>query len=231
VLGHGSGSFGHWEASQYGTREGVASPEGWVGFSRVSAAALQLNRIVTQALVSASVPALSLQPCASALADDGSIIRLEADPIHRALRSGLVPLIFGDVAFDAALGGTILSTEDLFVHLAPLLRPSWIVLAGNAPGVLNSRGDVIPEITPETLAQFEDYVRGSSYTDVTGGMADKVGRMLELVTQLPGTRVRILSGAGPGVLRAALDDPVNCPYGTLVHAADARDTLPQTRQT
>jgi isopentenyl phosphate kinase len=33
------------------------------------------------------------------------------------------------------LGGTILSTEDLFTYLAGLLHPEQILLAGNEPGV------------------------------------------------------------------------------------------------
>ena len=35
VLGHGSGSFGHTAAKKHGTRQGVASPEGWQGFNEV----------------------------------------------------------------------------------------------------------------------------------------------------------------------------------------------------
>ena len=68
VFGHGSGSFGHWEASQYGTHDGVATAAEWYGFTRVSAAALQLNRLVVSSFVDAGVPMISLQPSASALA-------------------------------------------------------------------------------------------------------------------------------------------------------------------
>ncbi|HNT75017.1 MAG TPA: uridylate kinase, partial [Anaerolineae bacterium] len=32
LLGHGSGSFGHWEAKRYGTRQGVTTTEQWRGF-------------------------------------------------------------------------------------------------------------------------------------------------------------------------------------------------------
>ncbi len=35
-------------------------------------------------------------------------------PITKALRSGLIPVVYGDVVFDQDLGGTILSTEELF---------------------------------------------------------------------------------------------------------------------
>jgi len=207
LLGHGSGSFGHWEASRYQTRAGVETAAQWQGFAEVSAAALRLNRLVVDAFINAGVPVLSLQPAASVLAEGGRIVTLAHKPIQRALDAELIPTIFGDVAFDRELGGTILSTEDLFVHLAPLLQPQRILLLGNAPGVLDDQRQVIPCITPGSYPQFEPFLRGSGYVDVTGGMADKVERMVTLVNQLPGLRIWILSGHEPDALSRALLDP------------------------
>lgn len=222
VLGHGSGSFGHWEASQYGTRDGVTSPEAWHGFARVSAAALQLNRIVTDQLIEAGVPVLSTQPSASALARDGEAIVLNVDTPRRALAHGLVPLVFGDVAFDEVRGGTILATEAIFAYLACALHPHHILLLGKTPGVLDSRGRRIEAVTPESYPRIERHLRGSDGTDVTGGMADKVQQMLRLVQEVAGLRVTILSGEEPGILRRTLlrlagqdDAPL---VGTLIHA-------------
>ncbi|MFP4344820.1 MAG: isopentenyl phosphate kinase [Anaerolineales bacterium] len=206
LLGHGSGSFGHPEASRYGTQAGVRTPEAWVGFARVGAAAARLNRLVVDTFLEAGVPVLSLQASASALARGGLLQRLALEPVERALEVGLVPLVFGDVAFDEAQGGTVLSTEDLFVHLAAVLRPARVLLAGNAPGVLDDEHEVIPEITPESLPEVAAYLRGSRYVDVTGGMVDKVERMVGLVQQVPGLRVRIFTGREPGNLRRAILD-------------------------
>lgn len=222
VLGHGSGSFGHWEASQTGTHSGIGTPEQWHGFAEVSAAALQLNRIVTDAFIEAGVPVLSLQPAASALVKHGQIIRFELDPLQRALRHGLIPLVFGDVAFDDDIGGTILSTEDIFAHLALTLRPAWILLLGNAPGVLDDKRETIPLITPETYPQVQKCLSASGYTDVTGGMADKVYQMVTLVQRIPNLQVRIMSGTQPGDFREALRDPEHHTSGTLIRATRPR---------
>jgi isopentenyl phosphate kinase len=218
VLGHGSGSFGHWEADQYGTRAGVRSSEEWYGFAKVSAAALRLNRIVVDAFVTAGVPTVSLQPAASAVARDGAISALDLGPIRRALAHGLVPLVFGDVAFDETLGGTILSTEDIFLFLAEALHPTWIFLLGNAPGVLDGSGDVIPLITPDNYPEVQAHLRRSGYTDVTGGMADKVAQMVNLVRRQPELRVRIFTGMVPGALYNALRDPAGFADGTFIGA-------------
>ncbi len=223
LFGHGSGSFGHWEASQYGTRDGVATAAAWYGFARVSAAALHLNRLVVNSFVNAGVPMISLQPSASALARNGKIASLGLGSIRLALDHGLVPLVFGDVAFDEVLGGTILSTEDIFVYLAETMRPAWILLLGNAPGVLDDDRQTIPTITPESYSQVREHLRRSGYTDVTGGMADKVEQMVGLVRQQPHLRVRIMSGSGTGAdsacLRDALLDPEGFAHGTLICAS------------
>lgn len=217
LLGHGSGSFGHWEAQRYDTRQGVKTPEQWQGFARVGAAAATLNRIVVDTFLELGVAVFSLPPSASLLAEGGRIVALNHAHIRRALDVGLTPLIFGDVAFDRQSGGTILSTEDLFCSLAEELRPARILLLGNAPGVLDDARDVIPRITPETYPQVQPHLYGAQYTDVTGGMADKVAQMVTLVQRLPDLQVRILTGRAPGNLTQALVDP-EAALGTCIVA-------------
>ncbi len=207
LLGHGSGSFGHVAGAKYGTRQGVHTPQGWRGFAEVSAAALRLNRLVTEALLAAGIPAVSLPPRASVMCADGRITSMATPPIQAALAAGLLPVIHGDVAFDTMRGGTIVSTEELLAALAPKLRPAWLLLAGETEGVLDLAGEVIPRITPESLPQVEAALGGSRGTDVTGGMAAKVRDMLALVTEQPALRIRIFSGLRPGALRRLLAAP------------------------
>lgn len=221
VLAHGSGSFGHWEANQYHTHEGVRTAAEWYGFARVSAAALQLNRLVADAFINAGVPVVSLQPAASTRVRGGRIIDLALDPIQRALAADIVPLIFGDVAFDEVLGGTILSTELIFTHLAERLKPTWILLLGNTPGVLDGSGQVMPAITPEDFSAIREHVHRSGYTDVTGGMANKVQSMIDLVSQLPHLRVRIFTGLKQGNLKRAILDPAGFNEGTLIWSPES----------
>jgi isopentenyl phosphate kinase len=204
LLGHGSGSFGHWAADRYGTQAGVATPEQWRGYAEVAAAAARLNRIVTDTFLQAGVPVLALQPSASARCHDGQVTHVSSGPIHEALRRGLVPLVYGDVALDDVRGGTIASTEDLFVYLARILRPACVLLLGRVPGVLNEEGEVIPCVTPATYPCWRGVFSGPRGVDVTGGMADKVARMVDLVRKHPETQVRILTGARSGLLTRAL---------------------------
>jgi isopentenyl phosphate kinase len=218
VLGHGSGSYGHHSAQKYGTREGVSTPGQWLGFAEVCHDARTLNHLVMDALWAASVPAIPFPPSASAFASGGRISSWDYAPLSAALRQGLVPVVYGDAAFDHLQGGTILSTEDLFVHLAGELKPERILLAGTDPGVWKDypgNTSLISHLTPASFQELRKGIRGSGAPDVTGGMISKVEQMLGLVSNLPEIRIRIFSGEEAGSIQGALSGEE---LGTLLSA-------------
>jgi isopentenyl phosphate kinase len=215
LLGHGSGSFGHVVAAKYGTRNGVKTAEQWHGFAEVSSAASRLSKIVTDTLLGVGVPAISFQPSASAICDDGQLTQLAIAPIQRAFNHNLLPVIHGDVAFDSHRGGTIISTEEVMMVLAETLRPSWLLLAGITDGVYDSQQQVIPLITRANFAEIQSALGGSHGTDVTGGMSSKVRGMLDLVDRHPDLSIRIFSGLEAGLLERFLLRP-DTQVGTLI---------------
>jgi isopentenyl phosphate kinase len=217
VLGHGSGSFGHTPAKQYGTRSGVKSPEQWRGFSEVWFQASALNRHVMGALRIAGIPAVALAPVSSVTANDGKIINWDFKPLKSALDAGLVPVIYGDVIFDEVRGGTILSTEDLFQYLAAELQPQKILLAGIERAVWADfpvRKVRVEKITPASFGKVSMKVGKSHGADVTGGMESKVKQMLDLVQRIPGMSAQIFSGEESGNLEKVLRGEI---IGTLIN--------------
>jgi isopentenyl phosphate kinase len=215
LVGHGSGSFGHWAARPYGTRRGVHTRTQWRGYAQVAASAARLNRIVTDTFLESDVPVLSIQPSASARCHDYQLEHLDTRSIHTALARGLVPLVYGDVALDDVHGGTIISTEDIFLFLADELRPARILLLGEVAGVLDPDGDVISRITPDDFPTLRNTLTGSAGVDVTGGMADKVARMVQLVRRHPTISVYVLAGTEPDLLSRVLTDST-LHSGTLI---------------
>jgi isopentenyl phosphate kinase len=203
IIGHGSGSFGHVPARKYGTRAGVHSPQDWLGFVEVWHEAQALNRLVMDALAGAGLPVIAFSPLASVTAQDGLAARWELGPLHSALQAGLMPVVYGDVIFDTIRGGTILSTEDLFIYLTQELHPRRILLAGREEGVwadYPACTRLVAEITPANFAEISQTLAGSAAPDVTGGMGSKVRLSLELVQAYPGLEVLVLSGEIPGSL-------------------------------
>jgi isopentenyl phosphate kinase len=219
LLGHGSGSFGHVAAAKHGTRQGVANAAGWRGFAEVSDAAARLNRLLMTALLAADVPAVSLPPSASVLCENGRIQQIAVENVEAALDAGLLPVIYGDVAFDSVRGGTIVSTEEVMMAMVGRLRPSWLLLAGETAGVYDTQQQIIPTISQDNYAVVAAALRGSRGTDVTGGMATKVEGMLALLGQFPHLSVRIFSGLESENVRQTLLNPAQA-GGTLLQATD-----------
>lgn len=232
VIGHGAGSFGHVPASEYRTRDGLppkstplahrerdeTEDNYWKGFAEVWYQASTLNRYVMKALHKAEMRAISLPPSSNVIASNGQVSVWETTPIRMALAAGIVPVIFGDVVFDEIRGGTILSTEDLFMHLAKALNPERILLAGLEAAVwadFPARTTRIKAITPASFEEVSAGVGKSHGADVTGGMESKVKQMVELVKELPDLQIQIFSGSEPGNIVRVLTGEV---LGTVITA-------------
>jgi isopentenyl phosphate kinase len=216
LIGHGSGSFGHFAAQQHGTMNGVHTPAQWRGFTEVATVAAELNYLVARELHRAGVPVWRLQPSASARCRDGVLLHLELAPVRAALERGITPLVYGDVALDEVRGGTIISTETVFDYLARHLPVQRIVLFGDVAGVYDDDGMIIPRITPREWETLQSALAGSAGVDVTGGMFTKVRDMLTLVQTVPGLQVRIVDGTQPDLLLNTLTGRTEA--GTLISA-------------
>ncbi len=218
VIGHGSGSFGHVPAHAYQTRQGVATPEQWLGYAEVWHEARVLNHIVIESLYNARLPVIAFPPSANAIVSSGRVEQWDLTALKAALDQNMVPVVNGDVVFDRAMGGTILSTEDVFVHLAHSLIPEKVLLAGNEPGVWADYPTctrLLATITPADRRHLTHDIKGSDAVDVTGGMADKVNQMLALVQAIPSLKVIIFSGETPGQVQQALGE---ASFGTTIMA-------------
>ena len=205
LIGHGSGSFGHHEAAKHGTPNGVWSASDWLGYARVWQAARRLNQLIIQSLTEHDLPIVCFPPSASAVCRHGRLVSMSTGPLTSALTSGIIPVIHGDVAFDEALGGTIVSTEEVFLFLSRLLQPERILLAGREPGVFSDPQN--PESLLEKVHERDlpdlrfDAANG---TDVTGGMHAKVKQALAMAKVCPQSEVLIFSPEKEGDLLKAL---------------------------
>ncbi len=189
VLSHGSGSYGHVAAAQYGIHQGLSGDADWYGFAVTSGAALRLNRIVVDALLDAHVPAFSLQPSTTVQTVDGAVVAWDTSHIERALAHHLTPVIHGDVAFDRRQGCSIASTELLLQWLCgvPSLSPTRIILVGEsavytADPHQHPEAERIPVIHRGNITSVLGGATGSYGIDVTGGMASKIRLMWSLIT-------------------------------------------------
>lgn len=217
IIGHGSGSFGHVAAKQYGTRAGVRSEDDWAGFAEVWQQARALHEIMMEALRKQNLPVISFPPSASVMANEGAIHSWDLMPIKAALGAGLIPVVYGDVVFDLRRGGGILSTEELFMHLNQALHVERILLAANEPVYADfpGRSAILSEINAHNIKEIRATLSGGEGSDVTGGMLSKVEAAMAMAAANPNAEIRIFSAREAGDLRNALGGAA---AGTLISA-------------
>lgn len=207
LIGHGSGSFGHFMAQRHGTIHGVKSNEDWQGFANVAAVAAELNKLVIEELLRVGIPAISFQPSASAICRNGQLSYMSITAIESALVHRLVPVVYGDVGFDQQRGGTIISTEMIFEYLTANMPVKQIILLGEVDGVLDDNGETIATISDESFPELKASLGKSRGTDVTGGMLSKVKNMLNLSRQHADLEIQICDGRKAGLIETAIFGP------------------------
>ncbi|MBK6769248.1 MAG: hypothetical protein IPG72_09655 [Ardenticatenales bacterium] len=222
VIAHGSGSFAHVAARRTRFLDRPGDP---AAFAVVASSAARLHRHVVDALIEAGLPAIGVPGGALATLDAGRIIAVRSDLVGDLLAFGAVPVTYGDAALDRSRGGGIASTEPLLVALAEALGAARLVFATDVDGVYDRdpaadqaarRYDRLSPGDPNLAALSLGGARAGA-TDVTGGMASKVGAALALVARRPGVTVRIVSGLRVGAVGAALRGAVEA-GGTVVEA-------------
>ena len=187
IVGHGSGSFGHFEAHRHQIHKGIESPEQLPGISATQARASTLHRMVVEALLGAGETPFSLAPSSSLVFSGGNAADLFVEPLLRSLDLDLLPVAYGDVVMDREQGCAICSTETLFVSLITALqehgrRVAGVYWLGETEGVLDGDGVVIPEIELEGAETLLDRIEGASGRDVTGGMRHRLSTVLQLAS-------------------------------------------------
>ncbi|WP_459195065.1 isopentenyl phosphate kinase [Halosimplex sp. J119] len=201
VLVHGGGSFGHHAAAE----RGVSSDEGTR--SAADAVAIhdamgRLNSAVLDALHAEGVEALPVRPLSVASRDAQGDLSLPTGSVATMLEEGFTPVLHGDGVVQAGSGVTITSGDDLVVALARGLEADRVGLCSTVPGVLDASGAVIDRV--ERFADVADAVGASDATDVTGGMAAKVEKLLALSAPAhvfgPDGLSAFLAGDSPGTV-------------------------------
>jgi len=187
IIGHGSGSFGHTVAAKYKTQEGMVNKDSIKGFSLTADAAIKINRIVVRECLNQDLPVVSFSPLSFIYSKDGKPLIVLTSQIEKALKIGLLPVIYGDVIMDEATGFCIYSGEKILDLLAIKLLEHYkidkIIMVGDTDGVWDKKGKTIVKITSQNFSGIKKSLSGSRDADVTGGMLHKVKEAVNLAKE------------------------------------------------
>ena len=194
VVIHGAGSFGHFQAREFGVSKGTAHPSfSWEGFAATRASVCKLNGLVVSSLLAAGVAAVGVPPFPMYSTRGKGVVPRRAqalglDRLRSLLSAGLTPVLHGDAVLDELQGCSILSGDTLTVLVALALRPRLAVFLTDVAGVYDRPPSEEGATLLERIAVARDgtlrvtartSVR-SDVADVTGGLQTKLEAAAEL---------------------------------------------------
>ncbi|MHC5829936.1 MAG: amino acid kinase family protein, partial [Nostoc sp.] len=114
--------------------------------------ALDLNFLLAKKFLQAGLPVVSLPPITMIITHNKKLLKSDFSVIESSLKAGLIPLVFGDVVLDQAIGGTVFSTDVMLAELAKYfyLQGKFkvrLINVGNYAGVYDQDGQVVSNIT------------------------------------------------------------------------------------
>ncbi len=177
LIGIGAGSFGHIQVNKYNLKNKIASKKQKLGFSIVTNLVQKLNQKVIETLLKNNLPSISIKPNSIFLSGDKNSFFIKT--IIEALNQNYLPVLYGDMVFDKNTGGRVLSTDEIFYHLAKIfyqqiLPLKKIIFTGDTDGVLDGKGRTIEFIDKKIFPKIEPVFTHNPLIDVTGGMKKKV---------------------------------------------------------
>ena len=208
VLIHGAGSFGHQIVKKTGIDKGIRKQQDLISFAETQRLQNELNCIIVKELIKKGLPAFPCQASSHAVLSSGRLLTMNIDVIRGLLKLNMIPVLYGVPAYDIKKGCSILSGDQIAPFLAEKLKAKKIIMASNVDGVFtanphkNKNAKQIKEINKKNFKEIKKTLEGSSFTDVTGGMA---GKVLELInTAKKGICAQIIDGVKKNNIRKAL---------------------------
>jgi isopentenyl phosphate kinase len=178
ILIHGAGSFGHILAKQYRLNDGLQQETQINGFALTHAMVQRLNSLVLASLHTHGIPAVSIPPHAVLSLSNHAFVHMDFSLFKQYLRLGFMPVSFGDVALDQALGFSICSGDLLIQILAAEFKPEKVIFVLDEDGLYSANPKTDPHaafIEETTSNGLEQLATGkNAHPDVTEGMKGKI---------------------------------------------------------
>lgn len=177
IIVHGGGSFGHPGAEKYGLNDqrSKRSPE---GLSKVQLDMRRMNHRVLEIMQKLGMFGVSIPGGLVTLFENGVLKEINEDIFKKYASLDVIPVAFGDVTIDEQLGITICSGDDLMMGLSNLADKAIFVT--DVDGIYK-KNELIETFTEEMYPlREEDFSQRKDKMDVTGGMNEKVKKILEV---------------------------------------------------
>jgi isopentenyl phosphate kinase len=217
IIIHGAGSYGHQIVKKTGINKGIEREEQLIAFAETQRLQNELNSIVTKVFIEQNLPAIPIQASSSTIMENCKLLEMNTSVIKGLLEIKMIPVLYGVPAYDINKKCSILSGDEIAPYLASQLGAKKIIHGTNVEGIftddpnINKEAKLIPLITKENFEEVKKALSGSACIDVTGGMLNKVIKVLDVAKK--GIEVQFVNALVEGNIKKAL---LGEKIGTLV---------------
>jgi len=197
IIGHGSGSFGHFVAKKYKLKEGKNKITG-VSLIKDESAVLKLNRIILESLEKENIPVLPISPLSFMNYNSKEEkFELYSKPILNALKNNIIPLVYGDNILDDAGNFYLCSTETIFLELSRLFKPFKMIFVTDTPVYYvdkeTNKKIFMKKFNPKDIQRIQQNISGYKF-DVTGGLLQKL-KALIILSKKYKSEIKLIDGS------------------------------------
>lgn len=199
VLIHGSGAAGHHLAKKYALHEGTLGDAKKIRAALDSQLANQLlDHIIAEIFIAQGLPIVPCHTASLVVQENKKIRSFNTDTLRAALEKNYIPLLYGEMVLDAALGMSVCSGDTLAALIAKECHAQKIFFASDIDGIFTKDPHLFKDASLiESLylhtAEKQSALSSSHNTDVTGGLLGKI-RALALLADTAIETIEIFNG-------------------------------------
>jgi len=207
ILINGAGSYGHPIAKRYNTAHGIKNKTQLRGFCEIKYIVNYLTTELNKIFLAAKLSVFPCQTSSLVVQSKGKIFSFNIEPIKQLLDLGAIPMLSGDVVSDISWGGSICSGDAIGPYLARKFKATKVLFASDVDGIFDQNpqkhknAKFIPEINKQNFSKIITLIKGSSHTDVTGGMR---GKLLKIKKYHKKAKIVIFNGLRKNSILEAL---------------------------
>jgi isopentenyl phosphate kinase len=212
IIIHGAGSGGHQLAKKYGLGDGVNDNANKLYGSLLTRMACQnLDLVIAGIFLQNGLLVTPVHTGSIIIQDNKTITNKSFEIIDQAFKSGCIPMLYGEMAFDNTLGMSVCSGDAIAMTLAKKYDAQQIIFASDIDGIydkdphVNRDAELITSTTLDSIMTDRKItLSGSHNIDVTGGLQNKIAILIGDSVPKSLGRVVVCNGLKPGVISKAL---------------------------
>ncbi len=203
IFVHGAGSFGHYLVHKHKLFGKINKLD---AVSKVWCNIRNLNLQVMSVFLKLCINAVTIPPNCVVECNNGKITKFNKNVFVLYLKSGILPVTFGDITYDKTLNFTVVSGDLLMVEFSKIFQLKYTIFLTNVDGVYDKNGNVIKKVTQKNLSEIGNISEQGN--DVTGGIFGKVQCALQISKFNRNTKVIIANCFIDNVLNKIFNNEV-----------------------